>query len=405
MRVLIIAPYFAPNPEVAAVRMVSLSSFLAKRGPFVPVLCLSREGLLRENSADELTAKVPDGVETIRFNFNFSTAPLVADYVNGKRFTRVLSGLVDPKDYDVVFNTCGPYYPLEASRLITRWGLPYVLDFRDLGAINYRPAIVRRSAKAATGAKAALKSLYGMLVKRRERAAIKRATRVICISDIDYEVMKSVYDLSAAKLSVATNGFDEARLGSVSPYGDKPYGLTAAVFGKFMYYDKEKASAILEALCDIRARGVDAGLVHIGKCYDWIPGIITTKGIDPTCYTKLGLMEYQVGMARLGSADFFVVEDTSPDDVGTKIYDYIFWNKPVVAVVPPDGPLAELVSGFQNGFVCATNQDVRAAVEKIASEHLDCLDPSLDRSRFSRKHQNQLIEGVLRDAVREVRVR
>lgn len=399
MRVLIIAPYFAPNPEVAAVRMVSLSSQLAADGHAVTVLCLSREGLLRENAPEELTASVPDGVRTIRFDLDYSTVPLVADYVNGKRFTRALQRLVDPADYDVVLNTCGPYYPLEAAPVIARWGIPYVLDFRDLGAINYRPAIVSGS-KAGSSAKVALKGLYGKLVMRRERRAVGIADRVICVSDIDLDVMDAAYGLGS-KASVATNGFDEARLEAIRPNGEKPYGLTAAVFGKFMYYDKDKASAILEALCDVRSHDVDAGLAHIGKKYDWVDGAIESKGIDPACYTNLGLMEYQVGMACLGSADFFVVEDTSPDDVGTKIYDYIFWNKPVVAVVPPEGPLAKLVSGFANGFVCTTSDEVRVAVEKIAAERLDCLDPNLDRDQFSRRHQNELIECVLAGAVKE----
>lgn len=402
MRVLIIAPYFAPNPEVAAVRMVSLSSQLVADGHAVTVLCLSREGLLRENTPEELTAKVPDGVETIRFDLGYSTAPLVADYVNGKRFAKALPGLMDPSDFDVVLNTCGPFYPLEAAPSIARWGIPYVLDFRDLGAIEYRPANVLTAGAGAV--KTALKKLYGRLIKRRERRAVNLADRVICVSDIDLEAMDAAYGLGP-KASIATNGFDEARLGSIRPSGEKPFGLTAAVFGKFMYYDKDKAAAILEALCEVRARGVDAGLAHIGKKYDWVDGVIEAKGIDPACYANLGLMEYQAGMARLGAADFFVVEDTSPDDVGTKIYDYIFWNKPVVAVVPPEGPLAKLLSGFANGFVCTTSDEVRAAVERIVAERLDCLDPNLDRDRFSRRHQNKLIEGILQDAVKDARQR
>lgn len=277
-----------------------------------------------------------------------------------------------------------------------------MLDFRDLGAINYRPTIV--SGSGAGAAKAALKRLYGKLIKRRERRAVGLADCVICISGIDLEAMERAYGLGA-KASVATNGFDEARLGSICPSGEKPFGLTAAVFGKFMYYDKDKAAAILEALCEVRAGGVDAGLAHIGKKYDWIDGVMESRGIDSACYANLGLMEYQAGMARLGDADFFVVEDTSPDDVGTKIYDYIFWNKPVVAVVPPEGPLAKLLSGFANGFVCTTSDEVRAAVERIVAERLDCLDPNLDRDRFSRRHQNKLIEGILEDAVKEARQR
>lgn len=400
MRVLIIAPYFAPNPEVAAVRMVSLSSQLVSDGHDVTVLCLSREGLLRENTPEELTASVPSGVRTIRFNLNYSTAPLVADYINGKRFARILSGLVNPADYDVVLNTCGPFYPLESAPFIARWGIPYVLDFRDLGAIEYRPANVLTA--GASAFKTSIKKLYGRLIKRRERRAVNLADRVICVSDIDLEAMDVAYGLGS-KASIATNGFDEARLASTHPNGEKLFGLTAAVFGKFMYYDKDKAAAILDALCEMRAEGVDAGLVHIGKKYDWIAGVMESKGIDPACYVNLGLMEYQAGMAHLGDADFFVVEDTSPDDVGTKIYDYIFWNKPVVAVIPPEGPLAKLLSGFANSFVCTTSDEVRAAVEKIAAERLDCLDPNLDRDRFSRRHQNKIIEGVLEDAVKVAR--
>ncbi len=277
MRVLIIAPYFAPNPEVASVRMVSLSSQLVSNGHSVTVLCLSRKGLLRENTPEELTASVPDGVRTIRFDLDYSTAPLVADYLNGKRFARALSSLVDPANYDVVLNTCGPYYPLEAASIIGRWGIPYVLDFRDLGAINYGLRLYRFRGGAA---KAALKRLYGKLIKRRERRAVSLADRVICISGIDLEAMERALFGLGSKASVATNGFDEARLVSIRPSGDKPFDLTAAVFGKFMYYDKDKAAAILEAICEIRAGGVDAGLAHIGKKYDWIDGVMKSKGID-----------------------------------------------------------------------------------------------------------------------------
>lgn len=404
MRVLIIAPYFAPNLEVAAVRMVSLSSQLVASGHAVSVLCLSYRGLLRENTVEELTAKVPEGVKTIRFDIDYSTLPLIADYVNGKRFARVLPDLVNPADYDVLLNTCGPYYPLEAAPIIARWGLPYILDFRDLGAINYRPTIVSGS-KDSYGLKVVLKSLYGKLIKRRERRAVRLANHVICISAIDLGAMRAAYGLEEARSSVVTNGFDEDRLGAICPHSEKPYNFTAGVFGKFMYYDKDKATAILEALCGVRADGIDAGLVHIGKKYGWIDDVIESKGIDPACYTNLGLMEYEVGMAYLGTADFFVVEDTSPDDVGTKIYDYIFWNKPVIAVVPPSGPLAKFVSSFRNGFVCTTSAEVRVAVERIVTLGLDCLDPDLDRDRYSRRHQNELIESILENEAKEMRAR
>ena len=102
-------------------------------------------------------------------------------------------------------------------------------------------------------------------------------------------------------------------------------------------------------------------------------------------------MSYEEGMALLGTADFFIVEDTSPDDVGTKIYDYIYFNKPVVAATPPNIPLAKLVRTFENGYVCSTDKEVEAAMYKVVTEHPEKLDGELDPGKYSRKVQNQNI--------------
>ena len=99
----------------------------------------------------------------------------------------------------------------------------------------------------------------------------------------------------------------------------------------------------------------------------------------------------------LGTADFFIVEDTSPDDVGTKIYDYIFFNKPVIAATPSDIPLAKLVRTFKNGYVCSTDKEVEEAMYKVVTEHPETLDESLDSKKYSRREQNQNIINRMKE--------
>ena len=132
---------------------------------------------------------------------------------------------------------------------------------------------------------------------------------------------------------------------------------------------------------------------------------IKENDISSECFENKGLMEYAKGMAVLGSADFFVVEDTSPDDVGTKIYDYIFWNKPVVAAVPKEIPLASLVSGFEHGYACNSKEEIFNAIKDILDHKFENLDSKLDVMKYSRTCQNQIIENVLeKSGMREGRL-
>lgn len=394
MKILIIAPYYAPSSEVPSVRMVSLTNTLLKNGHNVTAVCYSREQLLQIYQPDELRTTIPSGVKSVGFELNGKNVPYVTDIINGIRFKRILLKKINPLDFDVAFTSCGPYFTLEVMPILkSRYGLPYVLDFRDLGAINYRPQL-QTECKTTKFWKRPLKSLYRTLARKREYRAISKADTVICVSEIDKEKMKDIYCIPEDKLVVATNGFDEDKLSAVVP-GERKKGIIVAVFGKFMYYSKERATAILKAIDSLRKEGVDISLIHIGKSYEWIAETIKKEKIDPSSYCALGLREYSEGMSLLGAADFFVVEDTSPDDVGTKIYDYIYWNKPIVAAVPSNIPLAKLVGSFEHGYICDNNEKVNLAIRDIVKEKYSYLDSALNVDVYSRKYQNEKMMNVL----------
>ena len=402
MNILLIAPYYAPSSEVPSVRMVSLSNYLIKQGHTVSVICYSKDKLMTWYSEKELSSEVPKNVECINFNLKinriWSLVPYLSDIIEGKKFRKILPYLVDLKKFDTILTTCGPYFTLDAIPIIKKkYGIPCVLDFRDLGAINYRPQLRTEKTKTSFW-KRPIKSFFKYLTRRREYKAVCAADEIICISDIDKEKMRVSYRISEEKLYVATNGFDEDRLAKIHPL-PKNKEITAAVFGKFMYYSKERATAVLTAIDSLRKKGYSIKLLHIGKKYPWIDKVIKDNNISEQSFDSKGLMEYSKGMAVLGSADFFIVEDTSPDDVGTKIYDYIFWNKPVVAAVPKNIPLALLINTFEHGYVCDSKEEIFNAIKDIADNKYEKLDSKIDTMKYSRFFQNQIIENVLKKAV------
>lgn len=401
MNCLLIAPYYAPSSEVPSVRMISLSNYLIKQGHSVCVICFSKNTLLSMYTEKELSSKLPNKVKCINFDLlccNFlSNIPYLSDIINGKKFSKLLPNLVNMQEFDVVLTTCGPYFTLDAIPMIKKkYKVPCVLDFRDLGAINYRPQL--KSEKTQTVFwKRPLKGLFKYLIRQRELKAVNHANEIICISEIDKEKMMNTYKISTGKMHIATNGFDDERLLKIQPNAKSPE-ITVAVFGKFMYYSKKRAIAVLKAIDDLRKNGYLIKLLHIGKKYSWIDSAIKENNISDSIFESKGLMEYSKGMATLGGADIFVVEDTSPDDVGTKIYDYIFWNKPVVAAVPKNIPLASLVDSFEHGYVCDSYEEIYDAIKSIVDNRYENLDSNLEKMKYSRFYQNQIIESVLKIA-------
>lgn len=400
MKILIVAPYYAPSSEVPSVRMVSLSEYLVKNGHDVIVMGWSREKLLTVYKESELRSSVPEGVKVIDFGYMKKMIPFIDDLKSGKDFSAKIDKVLSSDQYDVVFITCGPYFTLKAVPLIKKkYNIPCVLDFRDLGAINYRPKLGSEGSNdTAIGIKKLVKNWYFHKVYIREKKAVESADGIICVSAIDKEKMVAEYNAEEKNYIIATNGFDDVKLSQIVPVA-KSEGITGAVFGKFMYYSRPRATAILKAINQKRASGVNISLMHIGRHYDYIDEAISVNNIGKDVFRPIGLKAYEEGMAILGSADFFVVEDTSPDDVGTKIYDYIFWNKPVIAAVPKNIPLAKLVSSFENGYVCETEEDVTAALDDILTNHKVYLDSRIDTNNYSRTHQNKKMERFVEDIV------
>lgn len=277
---------------------------------------------------------------------------------------------------DITIVSGGPFYTFEIARCAKEIGIPCILDFRDPWLFEYRGA---RSFFT-------IKNLASKLIELPwERRTVHAASRVVTVTEGWKQQFVKAYPRSKEKFQVIENGYDDDLLLSVTleaaPAHEK---LTLAAFGKLFYYSPAYSEVFLTAYTKHQEQ-ID--LLQIGPEEPNARSTLSQYGADPARFQSSGFLDYREGIRRLNQADAFLLIDVRKDAIGTKIYDYIYLNKPIVYVGPKNAALARIVSQFENGFVCSSSTEVENALRKLKPGM--CLDAHIDVSRYSRSAQNE----------------
>ena len=163
-----------------------------------------------------------------------------------------------------------------------------------------------------------------------------------------------------------------------------------------MIYNKAKAPLILRAVDRLRKEGHDVQIVHVGVGQDDVRQTIADMGIDPACYDGRGILDYKDGVAVMSGCNMFAMDYVHPTGLGTKIFDYIHLNKPVLVVAPEDIYFAEFISQFENCFRVEDEEEIFNAFKKVITEQIKTLDDKVDADAFSRRHQNKRFEALVK---------
>ena len=365
MRVLIVAPYFPPYKSVGALRMASLARYL----------------LLHGIETDILTNTV-DGEAEIEATYHYVDIKNTGEkyYTRFKRnqmeYCEAFRKVCGNRHPDVVIVSGGPFYTFRIAQYAKESGLPCILDFRDPWIFEYR------------GAKSffTVRNLISKFIELPwEREAVHAATCVVTVTDGWKKNFEKAYPFSKSKFMVIENGYDDALLQSISldaPRHSKK--ITLAAFGKLFYYTQEYSKVFLNAYRKLQDR-VD--LMQIGQKETKSDELLTNCGISLDKLYATGFLNYQEGIKQLNQADAFLLIDSRRNAIGTKIYDYIYLNKPIIYVGPKRTVLAQIISRFENGFVCSSEQETEEALNNIKSGMR--LDEHIDISKYSRSAQNQ----------------
>lgn len=395
MKILLIGPY-APLGHVGAIRIISLSKYLLQKGHSVSVLCLSQKSL-KKIDPKGLCSIEPEGIDIINYDITFTEKSLMKrNYKNINETNRALEKLLSHKNYDVAIVSGGPFYTFPAMKIINNKKIPYIVDYRDLH-------ISSPEKRKKTGFVNKLKFLISYPFRYyQEYDCIKNSHFVTVVHPDMIFNLSHYFRLPSEKIKVVYNGFDDMELEGISPVKPKNDNYTIGYFGKLMYYNTEYTKKIFKAIDDLNEEGYKIRFIHIGQENKLIEQYFSKENINKKKWYKcLGLMNYRDGMAILGSCKAFALEYTMSEGPGTKIFDYIYWNKPVVAVTKNGIALEKMLREFENAYICHTTEDVKNSIKYIIDKNVNSLtstDNSQNIQFYARSKQNSEMEKLIMSA-------
>ncbi len=258
------------------------------------------------------------------------------------RAARASVAIINRFKPDVVLITAPPYSALITGLVATRYGVPWVADFRDawvrdaLGA--YRTPIHRK------------------LAVEGERWAVRRAAACTFVNRrLMHDVMER-NPMEAHKFVLVRNGFDPEMLPQ-DVHLSKDF--TISYIGTL--YGHRKPHILLRGIAEFRKMVPDAEikLIFVGRSEFDIVGAAVEFGLPVDWVRHIDFLGYSEA-ARIGMAStalWLIVspkEKAAPLTAPGKLYDYIGFMRPIIASVP-DGIVAELVSSLDDSFVVDPN--------------------------------------------------
>lgn len=401
MRTLIIGPY-APHGQVGAIRVISLSRYLVAQGHKVTVLCLSEE-TLKQIEPEGLTAEVPEGVTVKTYDITVKTDSLMKKNVlNTKEFAAVLNEILNVESFDVVLVSGGPFYTFPAIKHVTHRHIPFMVDYRDL---HISSPDKRKRKGFVNNVKFWLTYPFRYY---QEYSCVKRAACISVVAPEMAENLRIYFHLPEGKFKTIYNGYDDAQLENLECKPKKNNAFRIGYFGKLMYYNQEYTKMLFQVIEQLDRSGMKIEFLHIGPENSSIQSFFEQEKLnDNQWYTCTGLMNYRKGIELLSSCNVCVLEYAYPEGPGTKIFDYICLNKPVIGITRPGIMLEKLINSFDHGYVCHTEDKIVSSLLDVANNNISTLiDGSQAAERiksFSRSCQNREFEAALLEIIEELK--
>ena len=378
MKILIVSYFFEPYNGVGAIRMTSFSKYLVENGNKVTII--KADNIYYGNN-------IHTTLENSKLKIINVKIKLKNDFLNFLRIKLTFKKTIDKElnklSYDWIIFSGGPYFYFSLGRYFKKkYAINYILDFRDLWVYESRTP------------KKFLSKLYINIIRKYhsidEKLSIKHAKYVITVTPSDNNRMINAYETYKIKFNVIYNGFDDNKLIDLSHISQKSNinnPINLMVFGKFMYYGEETSLIFFSTINNLIKNGKSIKITHIGNREEAVYKMLIKFDLPFDMYVCTGVCDYKKGMEVLQSADIFISIYPVRSGLGTKVFDYIFHNKPVVLFGYKNSEIATFFSQFENFYCCESTSEGSLIMTKIINQGSQKLDSKIDPVLYSRTYQ------------------
>lgn len=376
-KVLIVSPYFYPYTGVGALRMTSLARYLSEIDFQVTVLKWNHYG--DEPYRPDVTVELPS-IQILEY------PPTL---MRGDILTAELIRLHQLNCYNLFLLTCGPFDTIRpAMDFIKQSKIPFLVDFRDLWIYDPRPHKTLRSKLG--WIRHYIKNSIA------EKQILSLCTKYIAVTQGNLHIMQDHYPKYAKKGVCIYNGYDESIFIQSTGQERNKVEFSICILGKFAYYSKENALKLLYAVKKLLWNGYFVKIHHIGYYEDVLYDLLKQSGLSKDVIIEHGQLPYQKALSIAEKCNVMAVIVSYENGLGTKVFDYIALNRPIVCIAPPDSEIEALLAPAENAFPCQTTEEIYCALQKMIEDKIDFLTKDTSfAQQFSRKKQNERYAALM----------
>lgn len=375
MKVLIVSPAYPPFSGVGGMRMGSLSEYLRNQGVKVRVL-RNNPGFWGDQN---LKTKVPSGIEIIDVHVSSNF------FNNAKTYSSEVKKIIESDSIDLIIYSVGPFYTLLTLYTIKKKYMnKAIIDFRDLWSYEKR------------GSRGIVKDIKFSLVKLIyriiERPAVERSDGLVVVTPGDFDIMSRKYKNKKQNIKVISNGYEDNNFNEVESVKKEASFNSNTIqivsLGKLGYYAPHLVRELCSALNEIKIANKEIELLHVGQKEAIVETIMSQyKNFKYKC---TGYVDNRNALRIASESDIALIVYNHPTGYGTKVFDYIACNKPIILVTEEANDLRKFISGFKNSFVCKNKEQIIDSIRFLYNNEIKTLDDEFIRSKYSRDNQNRL---------------
>lgn len=394
MNILILSHFFTPYSGVGAKRMEALFVYLKKKNQNVYVISANT----KEYGANVINDRMPiEKNEHIQL-CNYYNNPILKKIMRVKQYWKVVPNVIVEKKIDMVIVSAGPFNYLKIVSMIKKKfpNIKCIIDFRDI-----LDGSQCKNGKTNLGEK--LGYNLDIIV---EKNAVEYADLCITVSEQMCKYYKKRYPKNKDKFIFIQNGYDDITVSKDVQEQIEKFEfidnkcvktIRIGIFGKYGFYDDKYFNMLAQTVRKLKKEGVSINIVQFGVFENKMRDIFLKFGIEE-CYIYVASKGYEEDICKLQNCDATIATNYLKEALGTKIFDYIWINRPIITINPfIDGEQAQLTKKFQNGYVCNTEVELEKVIHDIVNLNCKKLDP--DRKmikQFSRSYQFNILYKELK---------
>lgn len=374
MNILIISLAYAPYSGVGAARMTSLSKYLTAQGESVTVLCYDSK-VFGDN---EQKRDVPEDIERI------IVSQLKKPLKNIYNLKKEIDNVLNKRKFELCIISVGPFEPMFiVNRIWKQWKVPYIIDYRD-------PWVFENKGIKEKGVLKYKIILHDFICNFIEKRAICFASKLVFVTEQFQKEFIMRNRIRDNKCFVIYNGYEDV----LKVSNNKKNGLlTIGIAGKFALYNEQAAVDFLQA-CRILKQQINIRVMHIGNNEN------TINSTYSDVYQNLGTRNHVDTMKELAQMDVMLICYQHKTGLGTKVFDYIGLNKPIIYIGIKPSELSEFIGRFENAYVCTNINAMIKAIKTIYDNKYNYLTKN-DITQYSREKQNEKYYSLLKEIIND----